>query len=294
MPKPILSILLPAYDYCEGINRILKILFQDFPSSVEILVFDNSHGVDVMHEVKFWQQLNYKIYYRRNDPRTEPAVNWNDLIENARGDYCLLIHHDEFPISINFIKSILQYLQDDENIDVLILDCLLINKDGKYAQRQLPKIIRSWLVLNSASYLYKRNFIGPTAALIVRRTLYPKFDNKLRWLVDVDVYYQLSKNKLYWKIAKSVQIGSLQGRTDSITAVLKTNIKKILYEEKIYLSQKYPFVIRWLQKDLNWFIKYLELILWFLIRIFTIACSRLLWVTGFSKMLNDLIKGVFK
>lgn len=276
MNLPTLSIIIPAYEYEDGIKRILKSISLDLPQSAEILIFDNSVSDRVKNEVKLWSDLNPRIYYRKNSPTSNPASNWTDLVDCSGGEYCLLLHHDEFPISSDFILRILDEIHLNRDVDVLMMDCILVQSGGKSARRHLPNFIRSWVVKKVPEYLFRRNVIGPTASLVVRRKLYPKFDDNLRWLVDVDVYYQLRRATGRWKFSKTLQICSMQGRSDSITADLGVSIPRILREEQAYLVRKYPEARRWLHPDSNRFRNAVEAFFWYGMRVGTLLYGQML------------------
>ncbi len=280
MPVPALSIVIPAFEYADGVRRILKNLSEDRPSSVEILIFDDSFSDEISNVVREWGGAFREIIYRRNCPSLGASGNWNALLESARGEYCLLMHHDEIPLGAAFVQRALDELRENPGTDVLMMDCVLVHGDGKVARRHLPHLIRSWVVRHSPRYLFRRNVIGPTSALIVRRRLYPKFDDKLRWLIDVDVYYRLRQSTARWRLCKHLQIGSLLGRGDSITAKMGAGIREIQRQEQVYLVQKHPGAGMWLRADVNRLARVSEAVLWALMRVSTRLYGRILGAFG--------------
>lgn len=280
MPIPALSIVIPAFEYADGVRRILRNLSEDCPSSVEILIFDDSFSDGILNVVREWEGACQEIVYRRNCPSLGASGNWNALLESARGEYCLLMHHDEFPLGTDFVQRALDALRKDPGADVLMMDCVLVGSDGKVARRHVPNVIRSWVVRHAPAYLFRRNVIGPTSALIVRRSLYPKFDDKLRWLIDVDAYFRLRRSTARWRICKHLQIGSLLGRGDSITASMGAGISEIQRQEQVYLVQKHPGAGMWLRADVNRWAHASEAALWALMRVSTRLYGRILSVFG--------------
>jgi hypothetical protein len=92
------------------------------------------------------------------------------------------------------------------------------------------------------SYLFKRNFIGPTSCLIIRNSSANYlFDINLNWFVDVDFYYRLlTSKKSNYEFSNTAYILSYQDNTQSITNSFKSNLKQIIKNEHLYLKLKYP------------------------------------------------------
>jgi len=269
--RPLLSILLPAYRYREGVHRILRGL-QPLPlGDCELIVLDNSPDDEVEQEVMRWcSATGMQVAYQRNRPALGAAANWNSLLDKASGKYCLLLHHDEFPLSDHFVMDLIQELRKDPDVDVIMLDCVLIDSQSGQFRRHLPTWLRAFVVNRFPQYLFRRNVIGPTSALVVRRSLYPRFDERLRWLVDVDVYVRLLKIAKRLRLCPQIQVGSILGRADSITARLGSSIPQIAREERAYLKGIHHTTGLWLGPVRN------EPILHFLLRVCEAVCWNLM------------------
>lgn len=246
-PQPLLSVLVPTYSYPEGVERIMSGLTLSPSRKVEILIFDDSPNRDIEKIAYDYASRSISsIVYQRNLPALGAIDNWNALLDAARGDYCLLMHHDEFPIGDNFIRDLINELSHNTNTDILLLDCLLVNPlNGRY-RRHLPMWIRSFAVNNFSSFLFRRNVIGPTSALVIPRILYPRYNNKLQWLVDVDLYFRTFKSGHKLKACQFIKIGSILDRSESITAKLGAEIKEIKKKECAYLNELYSNEYVWL------------------------------------------------
>jgi glycosyltransferase involved in cell wall biosynthesis len=270
--RPLLSILLPAYKYREGVQRILSLLKPQSLVDCELLVFDNSPDNEVEQEVMRWRSVEgMQVTYHHNYPEIGAAGNWNALLDRARGEYCLLLHHDEFPLSDNFVVNLIRELRKAPEVDVMMLDCLLVNPRSGRNRRHLPMWFRELIVSRFPQYLFRRNVIGPTASLVVRRTLYPRFDPRLRWFIDVDVYVQLFEVAKGLRLCPKIQIGSILGRVDSITAGLGAGIPQIAREDRTHLRNiHHTTTSLWLGPSRN------GTILHFLLRVCEAVCWNLM------------------
>lgn len=271
---PLISILIPAYCYSVGIHRLLSCL-QSLPfEHCELIISDDSPDDKVSAIVKSFIDLGMPLTYQHNRPSAGVPANWNLLLDKARGKYCLLLHHDEFPLSEQFIYNLVRALLNDPDVDVLLLDCILIDQDHIRCRRHLPTWLRTLVVNHFPHYLFRRNVIGPPSVLVIRREIYPRFDMRLQWLIDVDLYVRLLKVAKRLRMCSELKIGSVLERPDSITASLGSSISRLSREERVYLSEVHHADCLWLGKVPNAtkcveLIRALETVCWILFRVLT-------------------------
>ena len=73
---------------------------------------DDSGSDDVQKIVKshpLYSEDN--IIYCKNNPALGAVKNWNKLIKIAKGDYLMLLHHDECPVELNFFDELSKILK---------------------------------------------------------------------------------------------------------------------------------------------------------------------------------------
>lgn len=236
---PLLSILLPTYSYPEGVHRILCALdAPGFAEQVEILIADDSPDDAVQTLVQsLTPRLSLPLAYRRNMPGLGAAANWNNLLDQARGRFVWLLHHDEFPVGEDFLARLLVALRSDT--DVLLLDCLLVDPATGSNRQHLPIALRAAIVRHAPGYLLRRNVIGPASCLVVRRDRYPRFETHLRWLVDVEAYVRLLRHDTVVATCLSLRIGSVLDRSASITAQIAADLPRLHREELAWVHAKH-------------------------------------------------------
>jgi glycosyltransferase involved in cell wall biosynthesis len=267
----ILSILLPAYNYAEGIEKIfnqLDLLAIPFLwHRIEIVVMDDSTDNNVEIQMKGIVDTIKCVRYVRNNAAGGPCKNWNMLIQNAQGKYYILMHHDEFPLTKDFISEVLQHIEKNNDVDMIMMDCILMSKSTNSLRRHIPSFMRRKVYDLFPEYLFCRNVIGPTAALIIKKSLHFNFDCQLTWLIDVDNYYQLRKKISTWVFSEHLKIVSYIDRKDSITDKLKGDIYEIRQGEYRYLARKHAAASLWLNNKI--FYLALEGLLWVAFRVLT-------------------------
>lgn len=275
---PLLSILVPAYAYRDGLERILTAL-SPLPAEIEMLIFDDSLDDDLRSVVHAFEAQMPSLRYQHNlSDRGSPlgaGANWNALLDAARGEYCILMHHDEVPLEDTFISTLQIVLTTMPRPDVVMLDLLLVDEALRPLRRHVPAWLRQVVPRRVPGYLFRRNVIGPTATIVVRREITPRFDTTLRWLIDVEFYVRLCRAGLRWKIEPDIQIGSIQRSAGTITSELTNQLPTIDAAERESLIIRYPRDRLWLDTERGRLIRFFESFLWLSMRMVHFAMSSL-------------------
>lgn len=251
--NPLLSILIPTYNYKIGIERIFYFFDSIDWEKSEVLIYDNSPNIETKGYVE--QQIannpRFKINYRLNNPATGPAENWNNLLQDAKGEYCLMLHNGEFPAEVDFFEKLIAKLEN-QNPDIAIMNCILADLETKTINYHLPIWFKSIVFKHFPKYIFKTNVIGPTSALIVKRKNYALFDTNLKWLLDVDSYYRSIEASLNKNLFLDLDIISVVNKTETLTSNLGDQISMVEMSERKYLHKKYNNII-WNQEAVSLF-----------------------------------------
>lgn len=269
--EPLLSILIPVFNYPEGLVRILHGLNLTNADRYEVLVSDNSDDDRCKKIMEDWRtKSKFNITYIRNIPAIGPVLNWNKLLDTAKGNFSLLIHHDEFAIGSDFLSQLVDKIEKSPEKDIFILDCILVDPETGRNVPHIPSFIKSLLLKGRPTYLFRRNYIGPSATVVCRTKFYPRFDKRLIWLVDTDLYVHMFLKSRKYMYLPNIKVGSLQGRKDSITAKISGSLKVIKAREISYLAKTKGFNDMWLNNDLfSKILRSLEFVIWGLMRVTT-------------------------
>lgn len=265
-----LSILIPTYKYEVGLKRILEAV-TPIPADVEVVIFDDTPGFDVKKIADFFVKRNVGITYQHNKTTHKKSLgacwNWNLLLDAAVGDYVVLMHHDELPMNKNFVNLLRTRLTDQTNLDVYMLDVMLLDDKLVPLRRHVPYWMRRLALRLVPSYLFRRNVIGPTGALVIRRECAPRFDTRLRWLVDVEFYYQLIKKSGKWGFASEICVGSVLRKDGTITARLSDRLAQVDAWERRLLAMRYPEAWLWLKTRWGAPLLWVEVAIWYSFRV---------------------------
>jgi glycosyltransferase involved in cell wall biosynthesis len=182
-----LSICIPAYEHPEGVLNILDAVCQQNVKDIEIIISDDSLTDLVEQAVKNHPAYKKKdIKYLRNAQPLGAVENWNFLLRNAKGEFLILMHHDEAPFTPNFFESLKVQTRKQNDVSVFILDCFVKRGPFGLCVRHMPRKLKKSIFEAFPLYILRRNILGPTSVLVFRRELNFEFDKNLKWLVDVD------------------------------------------------------------------------------------------------------------
>lgn len=274
-----LDILVPTYCYPEGVERILSELCP-IPAGINIIISDSTPDSSVLSVISKFSDPRLHVLEKRC-LSLSPAENWNRLLDVSRSEFVMLMHHDEVPVGEGFLTQLLARLNHTQ-ADLLFLDVVLLNSDLSMIRPHIPRFFRNLIIRRFPSYLFRRNVIGPTASVIVRRSLYPRFRNDLLWLLDVEVYYRLITSINNWATSPGLVIGSVQNSHISLTLSIKDKLPSINMRERRNLVDIYPNARFWLLARGNFVLNTLEWGLWVCLRI----SQTVYYKTNFYKIFN--------
>lgn len=250
---PTLSILIPAYNQPEGVERILcGLLSIRGRPDIEILVSDDSSNDSAALRIRAACERFGNIHYVLNRPILGAVQNWNELLRLGRGEYLWLLHHDEEPESCMSLPALVQALASPNAAEICILECRVVNSPGArpvlhFPARWAMAIIRRW-----PGYLLRRNLIGSPSCLIVKRQRCIAYDERLQWRVDVEGYVRMLQPPFQVMNWPSGGVISYRDRENSITARLASNLNVIDARELELLRASHgqrSDAIPWLRRD---------------------------------------------
>ena len=237
---PWISVLIPAYEHPEGVRRILDAIYFSSEHGIECIIGDDSNSNIVELMVKFHPlYINGHVCYHRNKYSCGAVKNWNNLINRAKGEYLLLMHHDECPENYIFFSQLNNIINIHNKPDIIFLRCslpILMNRRLRY---HMPFSLKFIFLKFAPGYLILHNVIGSPSNVVIRQDVCLDFDDRLKWMVDVDWMVRLLRqSKNNWIIAKCLSIVSIYNKSTSITSSLGSNVSKLRYKESRYIQNK--------------------------------------------------------
>lgn len=190
MPK--VSICIPTFNQTEYLEKTLNSIFEQKYLDYEVIVSDDSTENNVFELIEKYRVSGHMIHYYRNTISLGSPQNWNNAIEKAKGEYIKILHHDDWFTSSNSLGSFISLFEQNDKQDLVFSGSRISDPTGKIRYHQMT-ISQFENLKQNPSSLYRANLIGAPSAVMYRKTLNIEFDFALKWLVDMEFYYQILK-----------------------------------------------------------------------------------------------------
>jgi glycosyltransferase involved in cell wall biosynthesis len=140
--EKLVTVGIPVYKRLNYLPQALRsVSLQDYPN-VELIVSDNGmNGSRVDDIVK----ENYSKPYRfRQNPQTvTPSTHYNQIVNEASGEYFVLLCDDD-ELSSNYISELYRLLEQNPRASVAISRQEIIDQDGRtirYSKENMPELM---------------------------------------------------------------------------------------------------------------------------------------------------------
>ena len=183
----LISICIPAYKRTDFLLRLLdSIAVQEF-RDFEVIVTDDSPDLSVKSLCETYTARFPLAYYRNEIPLGTPE-NWNEGIRKAQGEWIKIMHDDDWFTGPDALGVFAQAIRDHAGASFIFSAYRDIFLDeGREREMQISSSRYKALVRNTAT-LFSRNVIGPPSVILYKRLPSVLYDNKVKWVVDIDFY----------------------------------------------------------------------------------------------------------
>ena len=212
---PFVSICIPTYNQVEFLALVMNSLIEQTYQDFEVIVSDDSTSDEVSSLVSEYKgRLNLR--YFRNQPSQGAIRNWNHCLKMAEGEVVKLMHHDDYFSSPTSLEQLVTpFLQENTMIVASAANVKNVRNQTETVFRATESQLQ--MLKDNPILLLKGNFIGPPSALMYRNHCKFDYDERLKWLVDIEAYLRMfSEGKKFVYISDPLYV-SVQGE-HNITA----------------------------------------------------------------------------
>jgi hypothetical protein len=167
-------------------------LIQSF-TDYEIIITDDSpdHSVE-----NFVTGLNIPVNYNKNTSPAGTPENWNIAISKCTGTWIKLMHDDDWFTSSESLGIFKKNIDDYPGVDFFYCAYNNVNLDTNTVKVERNTFVDRYFTKHDPFYLLKKNYIGNPSCIVVKHSVKEKYNNKLKWIVDIEFYIRLLlKNK---------------------------------------------------------------------------------------------------
>jgi glycosyltransferase involved in cell wall biosynthesis len=239
--QPFFSICIPTFNSVDLLDKLIQSLINQTFKNIEIIISDDSTNKEVCD---FCKSLNDdRISYFKHKSIINPTENWNYSLKKAKGNYKILVHHDDY-FSDNFtLEKIYNEYEKNGEFMVCFLSFIVENNFKKfyYGKFSIKQIFK-----RPEDLLYVNYFSSPSC-LVLNQKVDLLYNEELKWLVDVDLYSRLFKKYFKIKLISNASMVIGMGNQRVTNTITKKDILREFYlltQKKIY---KYKLGIYFVQ-----------------------------------------------
>lgn len=234
MDQPLISICIPAYKRVDFLQRLFESTVAQSFRDYEVVVSDDSPGVEVEELSESYRDKFPAITYHRNKTALGTPSNWNEAVSLAKGKWVKIMHDDDW-FEGDRALEIFAKATTIPGVNLFFssyFDVYL--KDGSRVKRK-PPLTRYRQLLKEPVTLLSQNIIGPPSVLLYRNDGKYLYDPKLKWLVDIDMYIRrLADDRIHFIPDSIINVGV---GIDQVTASVHGNPDVEIPEHFYFLAK---------------------------------------------------------
>lgn len=190
--RPLVSFVVPTYEDAGLARRCVGALLRMEYEPIEVVVSDDSRSPQVLDAIAAAWGGEPRVRYFPGARTGVAGDNWNHGLDQARGEYVVLVHHDEIVTDPAFAADAVRALERTGKSAFV----------GGYGLEGIRTRSRFLLVRRISRLLrfplwtlYLLNWIGPTAAVMFRASASVRFKPHIVWLADTEFYIRLLRDR---------------------------------------------------------------------------------------------------
>lgn len=232
--SPFISICIPAYKRVQFLQRLLTSIsvqtFKDF----EVIVSDDSDDNSVKDLTEKFTD-KFLLQYHKNKPALGTPANWNFAIGKANGEWIKLMHDDDWFATPSSLQCFADATKKGNKF--IVSNYNNIDENNAILRKPSLSFLRKKRLLRQPMILLSENVIGQPSVCIVHRSITAKYDERMKWRVDIDYYIQLLLSERKFTHIREVLINIGIGSTQVTHSCL--NVPNVELPEGWLLLQKY-------------------------------------------------------
>lgn len=236
----LVSICIPVYNHFDYVKRLLDSIVMQNHKNIEVIISDDSIHTEIENLcIEYKDQL--LIHYFKHQPSLKSPRNWNFALDQASGNYIMLIHQDDYFAKPTSINSYLHEFRKNKNVSFVFSRNTPMN-DNETLVPNVPhnqKIIRD--LKGNVDLLVDDFVIGPPSNVMISKKIKTRYDERFIWLVDVDYFVRVIESGIQYSYIDDHLVTI--GMHDDQTTVFCHENPEIMLKENILYALKRPLNI---------------------------------------------------
>ncbi len=198
--SPLISICIPSYQRTHYLQRLLQSISHQTFKNFEVIVSDDSNDDSVQNVIKTTED-KFPIRYFKNEPSLGTPANWNFAINKAKGEWIKLMHDDDWFATSTALQTFADATKKGNKF--IAGGYNNIGENGAALRKPYLSLSKKKRLLRQPMILLAENIIGQPSVCMVHRSVTAKYDEGMKWRVDIDYYMQLlHSEKTFTRIRK--------------------------------------------------------------------------------------------
>ncbi|HMH20593.1 MAG TPA: glycosyltransferase family A protein [Puia sp.] len=181
-----ISICIPAYKRADLLKRLLDSIAIQTWKDFEVIVTDDSPDDTVRTVCRHYEGL-FPLNYYLNDPALGTPENWNEAIRNSKGRWIKIMHDDDWFAGSESLEAFVRAISSHPEVSFFSSAYRNSFPDGR-TRNILVGPFRYRAILKRPAILFAGNCIGPPSCTLFEKKEGLFFENRFKWLVDIDFY----------------------------------------------------------------------------------------------------------
>ena len=232
---PLVSVCIPCYKHAELLKRCVQSVLSQSYSNFEIIITDDSPSNEIKDLVNSRFE-DCRVRYIKNPEALGSPGNWNAGLEQAKGEYIKIMHHDDWFATKDSLERFVNTALATGS-DFVCSNCYNVG----------PTVSKKHSILNRFRYKWARdkklilfaNYVGNPSTIFYKRigneSLY--FDTKSVWFVDVLFYYEFMNRSPKIAYINQYLLNTAAGMASQVTNSMID--AKVVLKEFLYVSHKH-------------------------------------------------------
>lgn len=191
MQQPFISICVPSYKRPHYIKRLFDSIKEQSYKNFNVFVTDNTPDSSVKDIIYTYQNC-FPVIYQKNETLLSMGQNWNRVFSVADGEWLKMLHDDDWFATPD---SLAQFAKTAQSTKKRFISSWYKEITDSGNVTALHTVQANWIkAVEENPYLFfVSNKIGPPSVTMIHHSLKDNlFDERLKWLVDLDLYIRIA------------------------------------------------------------------------------------------------------
>lgn len=162
MDKPVVSILIPAYNAAAYLPQCLDSILKQTYRDLQVVIVDDGSKDDTLAVAKTYSAIDSRLEVYQQENQGVAATR-NHLLDRVKGDWVLFVDADDW-IELDMVENLLSLAQS-HNADFVMCDRVINDTDPSHSEPKVFELDQEHAIVD---FLHHDYFIGSLCNKIIK------------------------------------------------------------------------------------------------------------------------------